>query len=115
MSFDIGKVAGHLGEEAVARAGEPLGLDKDQSNRVVKALAARAGLGGQEAIAAAAADTGIDEEVVSALTEKLVEAGKEKLMEESGATAAVDAAKDQAMAAVANAGGGLLGRLFGRK
>lgn len=115
MSFDLGKVVQSLGEDAVAQAGEPLGLNKDQSNRVVKALVARAGLGGEEAIRAAAADTGLDEEVVASMSKKLIEAGKEKLMEESGATAAIDNVKEQAMAAVQNAGGGLLGKLFGRK
>lgn len=104
------------------KIGEPLGLDKNQSLRVAHALAARAGLGNRETIQAVAAHTGLHEEVVAALSKKLAEEGGKKLMEETGANAAVDNVKQEALAAptVAGAGaaknaGGFLGGLFGRK
>ncbi len=122
MAFEMSRVVEDLGEEVVAQCGEPVGLNKDQSVRVARALAAHAGLGREEMIRAAAADTGLDEEVVAAMTKKLVEEGGKKLMDVSGATAAIDNAKDQAMAALGDASGeaakragGMLGRLFGRK
>ena len=114
MAFDMNKLVGALGDEAIGKIGEPLGLSKEQSVRLAKALAARAGLGGQEMIKAAAADENLDEEVVAAMSKKLVEEGKDKVMEESGANAAIANAKNEAMAAARNAGGGLLGKLFGR-
>jgi hypothetical protein len=115
MSLDLSKVVGELGEEMIAQAGEPLGLSKDQSVRVARALAANFGQGSEAAIKAAAEDTGLDEEVVAAMLKKLVEMGKEKLMEESGVNDAIDNAKDQAMAALSSAGGGLLGGFFKKK
>ncbi len=126
MSFDVSTVVSNLSEEAIGQAGEPLGLSKDQSVRVARALAANIGLGGDEAIKRAAADTGIDEECVTAMLGKLMEIGKEKVLEDSGFNNAVDnavsGAKDQAMAAFGNAGGqaakaagGFLGGLFGKK
>jgi hypothetical protein len=122
MSFDISAVVSELGDEAIAQAGEPVGLDKDQSVRVAHALASHAGLGNQDMIAAVAADTGLDEEVVAAMLKKLIEVGGEKLMNETPVGAAIDNAKDQAMAAFGDMGGaaaksagGFLGGLFGRK
>lgn len=122
MSFDVSQVVTQLGEEAVGQCGEPLGLSKDQSNRVARALAAHMGLGQEEAIRRAAADTGLDEEVVAAMLKKLGETARDKVMEESGINNAIDGAKDQAMAALSDAGagavknaGGMLGRLFGRR
>jgi hypothetical protein len=122
MSFDISQVVTALGDEACASAGEPLGLDKEQSVRVAHALAARAGMADDEMIKAVAADTGLDEEVVAAMLKKLLETGAEKLMEETPIGAAVDNAKQEAMAALGNVGGaavknagGFLGGLFGRK
>lgn len=115
MSFDIGAVVSELGDEAIAQAGEPLGLNKEQSVRVAHAFATHAGMGNQEMIAAVAADTGLDEEVVAAMLKKLIEVGGEKLMDDTGVTAAIDNAKSEAMAALSNAGGGLMGKLFGRK
>lgn len=114
MSFDISKVVSELGDEVIAKCGEPAGLSKDQSVRVAHALAARCNLGGQEMIKKAAEDTGIDEEAVAAVSRKLMEVGKDKLMEESGATAAIDKAKADAMAAVQNQAKGMFGKLFGR-
>jgi len=104
MSFEISKVVEALGEEAIGQIGEPIGLDKDQSVRVSRALAAHAGLGNDQMIKAAAADTGLDEEVVAAMGKKLVEEGANKVMEETGVSAAVDNAKQDAMAALGNVG-----------
>jgi hypothetical protein len=122
MSFDISTLVSALGDEAIAQVGEPAGLDKDQSVRVAHALAARAGLGDEEMVRAAAADTGLDEEVVAAMLKRLAEAAAEKVMEDSPIGAAVDNAKSLAMAAMGDAGaaaaksaGGFLGGLFGRK
>ena len=122
MSFEISKVVEALGDEAIGHIGEPIGLDKDQSVRVARALAAHAGLGNQQMVQAAAADTGLDEEVVAAMGKKLVEEGANKVMEETGVNAAIDNAKQDAMAALSNVGGdaarnagGLFGKLFGRR
>jgi hypothetical protein len=114
MAFDMSKVVSSLGDEMIGKCGEPVGLDKDQSVRVARALAARFNLGGEAAIKAAAEDTGIDEECVAAMSKKLMEAGKEKLMDESGATAAIDKAKQDAMNAVQNQAKGMFGKLFGK-
>ena len=121
MSFDLSKVVADLGDDMIAKCGEPVGLNKEQSVRVAHALAARFNLGGEAMIKAAAADTGIDEECVGAMSKKLVEAGKDKVMEESGASAAIEKAKaDAAAAAQAAAGnmakqaGGMFGKLFGK-
>jgi hypothetical protein len=122
MSFEISKVVEALGEEAIGQIGEPVGLDKAQSVRVARALAAHSGLGNQQMVQAAAADTGLDEEVVAAMGKKLVEEGANKVMEETGVNAAIDNAKQDAMAALSNVGGdaarsagGFLGKLFGRR
>lgn len=122
MSFDLSAVVRELGDEAIAKAGEPLGLSKEQSVRVAHALAAHAGLGNEETIRAVAQDTGLDEEVVAAMAKKLIETGAEKLMNETPVGAAVDNAKQEAMAALTAAGagaaknaGGFLSGLFGRK
>lgn len=115
MSFDISAVVSELGDEAIAGAGEQVGLNKDQSVRVAHAFAAHAGLGNEQMIQAVAADTGLDEEVVAAMLKKLIEVGRDKVMEDTGLNAAIDNTKQEAMAALQNAGGGLMGRLFGRK
>jgi hypothetical protein len=122
MAFDFSKVLSDLGDEMIAKCGEPAGLSKDQSVRVAHALAAHFSKGESEAVKAAAADTGLAEEVVAATSKKLIEAGKDKLMQASGAGKAIDDAKAQAKAAIGNAGGemaksagGFLGRLFGRR
>lgn len=122
MSLEISKIVEALGEEALGKAGEPAGLDKPQSVRVAKALAAHAGLGNEKMLAAVAADTGLDEEVIAAMSKRLIEVGTEKLMRESPIGAAVDTVKDSAMAALTGAGGevskqagGFLKGLFGKK
>lgn len=122
MSIDLSTLVTALGDEAIAAAGEPIGLDKEQSVRVARAIAAHAGLGGEEMARAVAADTGLDEEVVAAMLKKLGEMAAEKLMQETPVGAAVDSARNQAVAAMGNVGasamksaGGLLGGLFGKK
>ena len=46
MSFDLSKVVADLGDDMIAKCGEPVGLNKEQSVRVAHALAARFNLGG---------------------------------------------------------------------
>jgi hypothetical protein len=122
MSIDISKILSSLGEDLVAQAGEPVGLDKDQSVRVAAALSNHIGGGKDLAIKAAAADTGLTEDVISSMLSKLIETGKEKLLNEGPVGQAIDTAKDQAMAAVGNIGGeaakgifGKIGGMFGKK
>ena len=110
MAIDFGKVVSSLGDEAIGKCGEPLGLSAEQSVRVARALAAHFNLGGEEAVKAAAADTGLSTEVVSSMSKKLVETGKDKVMEESGANAAIENAKNEAV----NQAKGMFGKLFGK-
>jgi hypothetical protein len=115
MNIDVSKIANELGEQALAQCGEPVGLDKDQSVRVAKALASHWGKGRDQAIAQTAADTGLTEEVVGAMAAKLLDAAKEKLLNEGPVGDAIDSAKAAAGDAMKKAAGGLLGGLFGRK
>lgn len=122
MSFDISKVVSQLGDDLIAKTGEPVGLSRDQSLAVARSLAAHFSKGGDEAVKAAAAETGVAEEAVGSMCAKLVEVGKEKLLTEGPVGQAVDTAKEQAMAALNDAGGqamksagGFLGKLFGKK
>ena len=122
MAIDFSKILSNLGDDMVAKAGEPVGLSKDQSIRVARALAQHMGGGKDLAIKAAAADTGLSEDVISSMLNKLIETGKEKLMKDGGVTDAIDSAKDQAMAAMQNIGGeatkglfGKIGGMFGKK
>ena len=119
MAIDISKIISNLGDEMVAKAGEPVGLNKDQSIRVARALGQHMGGGKDLAIKAAATDTGLSEDVISSMLNKLIETGKEKLMKDGGVTDAIEGAKDQAMAAMGNIGGGaakgIMGKLFGKK
>lgn len=122
MSLDIAQVVSTLGEDAIGKAGEPVGLNKDQSVRVARSLAAHVGMGNKEMIAAVAADTGLSTEVVSAVLKKLIETGGKQAMDSLGVNAAIDNAKKDAMAALDSAGGdavkragGFLSGLFGKK
>ena len=119
MSIDISKIMSGLGDDLVAQAGAPLGLDRDKSVRVAQALGQHMGGGKDLAIKAAAADTGLTEDVISAMLGKLIETGKEKLLKEGPVGDAIENAKDQAMAAMGNIGGGaakgIFGKLFGKK
>ena len=121
MSFDFAKVLTDLGDDLIAKTGEPLGLSKDQSVRVAQAVGRHFAKGQVEAVKLAAADTGLSEDVVSAMTSKLIDTGKEKLLKDGQVGDAIDSAKAQAQAALANAGGdiaksagGMFGKLFGR-
>jgi hypothetical protein len=114
MAFDMSKVVSQLGEDVIGSCGEPLGLEKDQSVRVARALAAHFNLGGEEAVKAAAADTGLSTDVVGSMSKNLLDAGKEFLMKESGVSDAVEKAKNDAMAAAQNQAKGLFGKLFGK-
>ncbi|MDZ4777133.1 MAG: hypothetical protein SGJ23_10145 [Alphaproteobacteria bacterium] len=122
MAIDISKILSSLGDDLVAQAGAPLGLDKDTSVRVAAALSQHIGGGKDLAIKATAADTGLTEDVISSMLNKLIDTGKEKLMNESGVTGAIDDAKAQATGAIGNIGGeatkglmGKIGGLFGKK
>lgn len=122
MAIDIAKILSELGDDLVAQAGEPVGLDRDQSVRVAAALSRNIGGGKDLAVKATAAETGLTEEVISAMLGKLVETGKEKLIADGPVGDAIDGAKTQAMAAIENVGGaaakgmlGKLGGLFGKK
>ncbi|MDX2233545.1 MAG: hypothetical protein NW200_03525 [Hyphomonadaceae bacterium] len=122
MAIDLSKILSELGDDLVAQAGEPIGLDRDQSVRVATALSRNIGGGKDLAVKATATETGLTEEVISAMLGKLMETGKEKLLNEGPVGEAIDGAKAQAMAAIENVGGaaakGLMGRLgglFGKK
>ena len=120
--FDLSKVVEDLGDGFIAQLGEPLGLSGDQAKRVAQALGSRFSSNREQTIQAAAADTGLDEEVVGSMLNKLVEAGKERLLESGPVADAIDGVKGQAQDALAAFGGeaaksagGLLGGLFGKK
>lgn len=119
MAIDISKILSSLGDDLVAQAGAPVGLDRDQSIRVAAALSQHIGGGKDLAVKAAAADTGLTEDVISSMLGKLVETGKEKLLNEGPIGDAMENAKAQAMSAVGDFGNqatkGLFGKLFGKK
>lgn len=122
MGLDFTAILSALGEDLIAQAGAPLGLDAGQSVRVAQALGRHIGGGEGVAVHAVAAETGLSEEIISAMLTKLIETGKEKLLSDSGVGAAIDGAKAQAAAAAQAAGGealkaagGFLGKIFGKK
>jgi hypothetical protein len=121
MNFDFGKVLQDLGDDLIGDAGEQIGLERGTAVKVGHALASHWSQGKDEAIKAAAAESGVAEEVVSQLLQKAVDKAKEKGVEsvkaaftEGPVADAVEQAKEQAMAAL---GGktGFLGKLFGKK
>jgi hypothetical protein len=101
MNIDLGKIVSMIGAESVAQIGEPLGLDKELSMKAAKALAENFTGDKDEAVKAAAAETGIGQEVLMAMFGKLVDEGKGM---------AIDAAKEQASGLAK----GLMGKFFGR-
>lgn len=106
MNVDVSKVVDALGEQAVAQIGDSVGLDGEKTSRAVKSLAKHM-KGGEGTIAQrVAADTGLREDVISQLQDKLIEAGKEKLLAEGPVADALKAAGPV---------GGLVGKLFGKK
>lgn len=115
MAFDLGIVVAKLGEDLIAEAGAPIGLEPAKAKEVAQALAKHWGEGPAQAVKLAAAETNLAEEVVSEMSKKLIDLGKERLMGDLGVTDALEGAKAQAQAALGNVGGGLLGRLFGKK
>lgn len=115
MAFDMGIVVSKLGEELIAQAGEPVGLEPAKAKEVAEALGKHWSHGPQEAIRLAAQETNLAEEVVAEMSKKLIDLGKERLMNDTGVSDAIEGAKAQAQAALGSVGGGLLGRLFGKK
>jgi uncharacterized protein YidB (DUF937 family) len=105
MNVDVSKIVEALGDSAVAQIGESVGLDGGSTSKVVKSLSGHFKAGGNVA-QRVASDTGLREEVISQFTDKLVEAGKEKLLSQGPVADAL---------ASAGPVGGLVGRLFGKK
>jgi hypothetical protein len=99
--IDLGKVVSTLGEQTIAEIGEPLGLSSEQSMRAARALAENFTGNKDQAIDAAAKETGIGKEVLEAMMVKLLDNAKD---------AAVDHVKDQA----AQAAKGMFGKFLGR-
>ena len=98
---DLGQIVSSLGEQTVAEIGEPLGLSKEQSVKAARALAENFTGNKDDAVNAAAKETGIGKEVLSAMIVKLLDNAKDQ---------AVDAMKEQGMAAAK----GMFGKFFGR-
>jgi len=123
MTLDLSKVLSSVGDEAIARAGDQVGLDRDQSIRVVKALSARMGAGREAAIAGAAEEAGLGQEVVAALMGKVTEIAAEKALSEGPIGDALGQFKAPAAEAasgllgdgVAKQAGGFMSKMFGRK
>jgi hypothetical protein len=99
--IDLGKVVSALGEQTIAEIGEPLGLSSEQSMRAARALAENFTGNKDQAIDAAAKETGIGKEVLQAMMVKLLDNAKD---------AAVDHVKGQA----AEAAKGMFGKFLGR-
>jgi hypothetical protein len=101
MLIDLTKVVGMVGEQTIAEIGEPLGLSKEQSVKAANALARNfTGANKDEAVAAAAAETGITQEVMNTMAAKLIDRGKDF---------AVEAAKGE----LGKQAKGLFGKFFG--
>jgi hypothetical protein len=118
MSIDVSKIVSALGDEAVAKCGDQVGLERAQSLRVARALAAHMGKGKDEAVRAAAADTGLTEEVIAAMLAKLVEKGAEKALEDSPLGEAVGNMKGAAADMLGKGAEGMFGKIggmFGKK
>jgi hypothetical protein len=101
MNIDLGKIVSTLGEETIAEIGEPLGLSKETSLKAARALAENFTGNKDDAIAAAAKETGIGKEVLESMITKLIDEAKGQ---------AVDHVKEQA----AGAAKSMFGKFFGR-
>ena len=101
LDIDLEKVVTTLGENTITDVGEPLGLDRELSVKAAKSLAKNFHGNKDEAIAAAAEETGIGKDVLEAMITKLLEEAR---------TQAMGAVKDQA----ANVAKGMFGKFFGR-
>ena len=99
--IDLGKVVSTLGEQTITEIGEPLGLTADQSMRAARALAENFTGNKDQAIDAAAKETGIGKEVPEAMLVKLLDNAKD---------AAVDHVKEQATQAAK----GMFAKFMGR-
>ena len=99
--IDLGKVVSTLGEQSITEIGEPLGLSPEQSMRAARALAENFTGNKDQAIDAAARETGIGKEVLEAMLVKLLDNAKD---------AAVDHVKDQATLAAK----GMFAKFMGR-
>ncbi len=98
---DLGQIVSSLGEQTIAEIGEPLELSKEQSMKAARSLAENFTGNKDDAINAAAKETGIGKEVLSAMIVKLLDNAKDQ---------AVGAMKEQGMAAAK----GMFGKFFGR-
>jgi hypothetical protein len=101
LDIDLGKIVTTLGENTIADIGEPIGLSRELSIKAATSLAKNFHGDKDEAIAAAAAETGIGKDVLEAMITKLAEEARVKAM---------GAVKDQAAAAAK----GMFGKFFGR-
>ena len=101
LDIDLGKIVTKLGEDTIADIGEPLGLSRELSVKAATSLARNFHGNKDEAIAAAAAETGIGKDVLEAMITKLLSEAREQAM---------SAVKEQAAAAAK----GMFGRFFGR-
>ena len=101
MIVDLSKIVASLGEQTIAEIGEPLGLSSDQSMRAATALAENFTGNKDQAIDAAAKETGLGKEVLEAMIVKLLDSAKD---------AGVDYMKEQATQAAK----GMFGKFFGR-
>lgn len=115
MTIDFSKIVSELGDDLIAQQGEHVGLDREQSVRVADALARNFSKGREGAVEAAAAETGLTEEVIAAMAGKLIEVGKEKLLNEGPVADAIASAQVAAGDAMKKAAGGMFSGLFGRK
>ena len=101
INIDLAKIVTTLGDDTIAEIGAPLGLSKELSLKAAKSLAENFTGNKDEAIAAAAKETGIGKDVLEAMITKLLGEAKDKAM---------GAVKDQAAAAAK----GMFGKFFGR-
>lgn len=101
MNIDLGKIVTTLGENTIADIGEPLGLSKELSLKAARSLAENFTGNKDDAIAAAAKETGIGKDVLEAMITKLLDEAKSQ---------AVDHVKEQA----SNAAKSMFGKFFGR-
>jgi ribosomal protein L9 len=122
MAFDVSAVLNNLGDDLLGDAGEKVGLERETAVKAGRALVANWNKGQDQAVKLAAAESGVAEDVVSQLAEKVVDVSKEKAgeaakqaFESSGAAKVIDGAKEQAMAALGGGGGGFFSKLFGKK
>lgn len=100
--IDLGKVVTMVGETTIAEIGEPLGLSPELSMKAARSLAENfTGGNRDEAVKAAAAETGITEECLNAMLAKLIDRGK-------------DMAVEAASAQLGDAAKGMFGKFFGR-